>query len=449
MTTSPVLVGRLRDDHDFRRYWLARLVSVTGTLITSVAMPVLVYRITGSPGLTALTTTLEALPYVLVGLVAGAVADRFDRQRLMVAADTVNVVVVGSVPVAWWLGHLTIPHILLAAFLVQAVFTFFDGANFGALPVLVGRERVGEANAAIWGVGGVIDLVGPAAAGAALAVLHPADLLAIDALSYVASALLVRAIRRQMSSPRGAGGTDGTGDAWGLTGPYAGLAGLRPGAGRLNLAEIGGDVREGLGFLVHHVGVRTQTAIGTLQSAAGAGFMALFVPWADRVLRVGSSGWRFGLLYSVWGIGGILAASLSSRLLVRLGAARVTLLAMPVSAAAGVAATLVDSWVAAASILALWGVAYQLVIINAVTYRQTVTPEHLLSRVNTSARMISWGVGWSLGALAAGALSQVVPVRTAMLTVVCCGVLAAGLGWASPLRHEKVATATSPPAPTC
>ncbi|WP_295698704.1 MFS transporter [Lapillicoccus sp.] len=436
MTAAPVLVGRLRDDPDFRRYWLARLVSVTGTIITAVAMPVLVYRITGSPGLTALTTTLEALPYVVVGLVAGAVADRFDRQRLMVAADLVNVVVVGSVPVAWWLGHLTVAHILLAAFLVSAIFTFFDGANFGALPVLVGRERVGEANAAIWGVGGVIDLVGPAAAGAALAVLHPADLLAVDALSYAASALLVRGIRRAMSSPR----VRGSGGIPGPSGSYAG--GSAGSDARLALAEMGSDVREGLSFLVHHVGVRTLTLIGTLQSAAGAGFMALFVPWADRVLHVGSLGWRFGLLYSVWGIGGILAASLSSRLLVRLGAARVTLIAMPVSAAAGIAATLVDSWVAAAAILVLWGVAYQLVIINAITYRQTVTPEHLLSRVNTTARMISWGVGWSLGALAAGALAQVVAVQTAMLALAGCGVLAVVIGWASPLRHGTPVDAT-------
>ena len=64
-TTAP---GRLRADPDFRRYWTARLTSLTGSLVTAVAMPVLVYRISGSPGLTALTTTLEALPYLLFGL---------------------------------------------------------------------------------------------------------------------------------------------------------------------------------------------------------------------------------------------------------------------------------------------------------------------------------------------------------------------------------------------
>lgn len=411
---APGIEGRLRDDRDFRRYWLSRVVSVTGTVVTAVALPVLVYRLTGSPTLTALTTTLEALPYVVVGLLAGALADRVDRQRLMVAADAVNVVAVGSIPVAWWLGQLSVAHVLVAAFVVQAVFTVFDGANFGALPVLVGRARVAEANAAVWGVGGVIDLVGPAAAGALLAALHPATLLAADAVSYAVSAVLVGGVHRTMSSAREASGP------------------LRPG-------QMVADVRDGLGFLVRHVRVRTLTLMGALQSAAGAGFMALFVPWADRVLRVGTSGWRFGLLYSVWGLGGIVAAALSARLQSRYGAARVTLWAMPASALAGIGACLATSWVAACVILVAWGVAYQLVLVSGITYRQTVTPERLLSRVNTTARMLAWGVGWSLGALAAGALARVVPVRTAMLTLAFATVVGAALGWLSPLRHDDPA----------
>ncbi len=414
--------GRLRDDRDFRRYWLSRVVSVTGTVVTAVAMPVLVYRLTGSPTLTALTTTLEALPYVVVGLLAGALADRLDRQRLMVAADVVNVVAVGSVPLAWWLGHLAVAHVLVAAFVVQTGFTVFDGANFGALPVLVGRARVAEANAAVWGVGGVIDLVGPAVAGALLSVVHPAVLLAADAVSYAVSAVLVGGIHRALSTSGGSQGSPGS--------PRS--PGTRP---PLRLRELVVDVRHGLDFLVHHTGVRTLTVVGALQSAAGAGFMALFVPWSDQVLRIGTSGWRFGVLYSVWGLGGIAAASLSARLQARYGAARICLWAMPCSALAGVVATLVGSWVWAAVVLIGWGAAYQLVLVSGLTYRQTVTPERLLSRVNTTARMISWGIGWSLGALAAGALAQVVPVRTAMLTLACAGLVGAVVAWLSPLRH--------------
>lgn len=277
-----------------------------------------------------------------------------------------NVGLIASVPVAWWLGVLTVPHVLAAAVLVQAFFTFFDGANFGALPVLVGRDRVGEANAAIWGFGGVLDLLVPAAVGLALAVVHPADLLALDALSYVASALAVRAIRRPLSEARESGPA-------------------------LRLAVVAGDVAEGIRFLWGHRGVRSMTLVGMLQSLAGAGFMGLVVVWCDRVLGIGTSGWRFGLLFSVWGVGGILASVAFPRLLRRTSPARLTLGAIPVSAAAGILVALSQRWHLAAAAMVVWGVAYQLVIMASITYRQQVTPERLLSRVNTGGRMLSWG----------------------------------------------------------
>jgi MFS family permease len=410
-TTAP---GRLRADPDFRRYWTARLTSLTGSLVTAVAMPVLVYRISGSPGLTALTTTLEALPYLLFGLFSGVVGDRLDRKRVMVGADLANVLVIGTVPLAWWLGHLTVAHVLVAGFVAQSLFTFFDGANFGALPVLVGRERVGEANAAIWGVGGLLDLCVPAGVGLALAVLHPADLLVLDALTFLVSALLVRSIGRALSTAR----------------ERAASTGFAVGA-----RSVLADIRDGQRFLWRHAGVRSNTVIGALQSLAGAGFMALAVPWCDRVLGVGTSGWRFGLVFSMWGVGGILAAWLTPRLLRRVGTARLTLLAIPLSAAAGLVVATTTTWLVAVVAMVGWGVTYQLVVINSLTYRQQVTPEHLLSRVNTAGRMLSWGIGWTVGALAAGGLANEWGVRRAMVSIVAVGVLAAAYAWLSPLRR--------------
>ena len=117
----------------------------------------------------------------------------------MVTADLVNAVLVGSIPVAHLLGVLTVVQVLVVAFTVQGVYTFFDGANFGALPVLVGRARVAQANSAVWTASSLIELFVPPLAGLVLAVLNPATLLALDALSFVASALAVRGIVRAMS----------------------------------------------------------------------------------------------------------------------------------------------------------------------------------------------------------------------------------------------------------
>ena len=113
---------------------------------------------------------------------------------------------------------------------------------------------------------------------------------AVDALSFALSAACVAA-----SAP-------GCRRAAGSVPP------LRP---RVLLTEVA----EGLRFLWRHAGVRSQTVIGFLLSLSGAGFMSLSVPYADRLLGVGTSGWRFGLVFAAWGVGGILVAVLTPRLL--------------------------------------------------------------------------------------------------------------------------------------
>ncbi|HKG50257.1 MAG TPA: MFS transporter [Actinomycetales bacterium] len=400
----------LGEDADFRRYFTARLVSLAGAVVTAVAMPVLVYRMSGSPLLTAAVTALEALPYLLIGLLAGALSDRWDRQRVMVSSDLVNAVLIGSVPVAAWLDLLTVPHVLVAAFASQAVFTFFDGANFGALPVLVGRDRVPSANAVVWSAASTVEVVAPPLAATGIAVVGPATLLVVDALSFVASALLVRAIGRALHD----------------TGRERGATTVR---------AVGADVVEGLRFLLAHPGVRTMTFVGTLQSAAGGGFVALMVVWADRVLGIGTSGVRFGVLFGVWGLGGAAAALVLPRLLRLTTPARLCLLAVPMSALLGVLTARAADWRLACLGLAGWSVAYQLVIVNSVSYRQQVTPEPLLGRVNTAGRMLSWGVGWTGGAVVAGALSTRIGVSSALLVMTLLIAPAAVLAWTSPLRR--------------
>jgi hypothetical protein len=415
ITDMPLL--RLRDDPDFRRYWVARSSSLTGSMVTAIALPVLVYRLSGSPFLTALVTALEAAPYLLTGLFAGALADRWNRRRVMVSADLVNAVVIGSVPLAYLAGILTVAQVLVVGFVVQMVFTFFDGANFGALPVLVGRARVAQANAAVWTASSLIELFVPPLAGLLLAVVNPASLLTIDALSFVASAIAVRGIVRAMSEPR------------------TGQQPLRP-------KVLFADIAEGVRYLIGHPGVRTMTIVGSLQSFAGGGFMALMVVWCDRELHIGTSGIRFGLVYGTWGIGGLIAALGLPRLLKRMPPAAITLYAIPVSAVLGIISPLMPNWELAAIALLVWGSAYVLVIVNAVSFRQQVTPENLLGRVNTAGRMLSWGVGWTGGSIVGGVLGSSLGIRPGMVAMGAGGVVAVLVAWTSPLR--RIAAAHDP-----
>jgi MFS family permease len=386
-------------------------VSLAGTSVTLVAFPVVVYSLSRSPLLTALVTALEALPYLLLGLVAGALADRFDRKRVMVAVDLLSAVVLASIPVAYWLDVLTVAHLLVAAFAAAALWVFFDAADFGALPALVGRDRIPAANSAMWSSSTVVETAVPLMAGAAFAVVAPASLIALDALSFLASAYLVRAIARPLSEARET-------------------------AGRLDRSALVADVREGLRFLWDHATVRAMTVVGAAQSISGGAFVGQMVVWADRDLGIREGDWELGVVFSAWGIGVLVASLVVPRLARRVGAARLTLLFLPASTVLAVLTTIAGQWVVGSVAMAAWGVAYMGVVLNTINYRQQVTPERLMSRVNTTGRMLSFGVGWPLGSVLGGAVAQAHGPRAGMLAGAAVLVAGTVYAWLSPLRHR-------------
>jgi MFS family permease len=409
LSTLGAAPGRLRDDPDFRRYWLARMVSQTGGMVTLVAMPVLVYSVTGSSLWTAFVTVAEGLPYLFLGLPAGAYADRLDRRRIMIGADLANAALLASVPAAYALGALSPVHVLVVAFGTHSLFVFFDAANFGALPTLVGRERVGAAMAAVFGSSSVVELVVPALAGVALVVVAPAPMIALDAVGFFASALLIRAIVRPLSD-------------------RARTAAAKP--------RLRADIHAGLRFLWSEPAVRVMTAVGAVQAFAGGAFVGQMVPWGDQVLGIAPTGdGRLGVLFSGWALGGLVASALLPRLLRRFSEARITLLLLPASGGLGVLTCLTEHWLLAAAGLFGWGVAYLLVMMSALTLRQRITPEHLLSRVNATGRMLSFGIGSPVGAFAGGLVATVAGPRAAIVVGAAVLLVAAVLAWFSPLRR--------------
>ncbi len=406
--------GLLLREPDFQRYLAARGLSVFGTIVTLIALPVLVYRLTDSASLTALVAALEATPYLLFGLLAGALGDRWDRRRVMVSSDLLAGLVVTTVPVAHWLDVLTVPHLLAVAFLAPALGVFFDGSTFGALPTLVGRGRIAQANSYVWSLQGAAEVMVPGLVGIALAVMHPATLLLVDAVSFVASAALVASITGRFQEHR------------------------EPPP--LTMRRLGAEIGEGMGYLVRHAGIRSMTIVGFTQCLAGGGFVALMVVWADRQLDIGTQGLRFGLVYGSWAVGGIIASLMLPRILRRgVTPARITLLALPVSAVIGVVTPVWTAWWAGALSLFAWSLFYTTVVVNSISYRQQETPEPLLGRVNTAGRMLSWGLGWTGGAFLAGALAGGLGVRTTMLVMTSFSFVGVAVAWTSPLRAAVVA----------
>ena len=390
--TQIALPARLWRDGDFILFWSARTVSVTGTALSLVALPVLVYQLTGSAALTGVLAATEFLPYLMTGLLAGAIADRVDRRRLMVAMDVLNAVLLASVPVAGMLHRLTAWHVLGVGLLSSAAFVWFDAANFGALPALVGRARLPTAISSVSAAGTVADIGGPALAGVLVATVGAANAVAVDAASYLASAVLLGLVRRRF------GGTeDGTADG----APRSGLW---------------GDIRDGLRYLWRQRLLRAMTLATAGLSVTGGAVMGLTVVYAVRALRVPTDDARIGLLWTAGAAGGLVAALALPRLSGVGTAGRQVLYGLVVNALALVVMSAAPGYLVGMIAMFVYDGSYLFVTLTSITSRQVRTPDHLSSRVNASGRTLG-AAGRPIGALVGGLVATVLPIRYALLAM--------------------------------
>ncbi len=193
---------RLWGNRAFAVFWLARTISFAGTGITTIVLPVLVYRLTGSPAWVASVSAVQVVPYIAFGLLAGVAADRLNRKKIMVACDVTATFLLAPVPVAAALHLLVLAQVLIVALGIATVFVWFDAANFGTLPVLVDRAQLPVAASLIDSSESVALLIAPTIGAALLTVMLPPYALGFDAASYVMSALLLMSVRRPFGRPQ-------------------------------------------------------------------------------------------------------------------------------------------------------------------------------------------------------------------------------------------------------
>ncbi|MGH3796468.1 MAG: MFS transporter [Pseudonocardiaceae bacterium] len=358
--------GALRADPGFRRYLAARVITTAGTLVTAVVLPVLVYRLTWSAAWTAAVVVAEALPHLLLARVVARIAVRLKHGALLFAADLAGAALLTSIPLAWWNGHMSAWHVLAVACAMQVVFLLLAAAHTSALHALVGPELTTAGGSALRGATGLVELMVPPLAGLAVAIVAPAPLLVLDAVSFLVSALLVRGAIRG-----------------------------RPGAPALPKPR---QVRTGLRFLRGNRPSRTLVVAGTLHAAAGAAYLAMLLPWADRQLGVPPSGdARLALLVSCWGLGVIVGRSAAPLLIRRIGPVRLARRALVVALAGGLGVLVCTNWLLAALAGLLWGAAY-IVAVRA-------TMDALGQPARPVARLLWRSVGPVTGAALAGALA--------------------------------------------
>ncbi len=381
-------------DRDARLFAGARVVAVAGAGVSSVALPVLVLERTGSAALTASVTGLQVLPYLVLGLVVGALADRWPRRRIMLCAQAAAALSLLAVPLAGGGGDPSVVIVLTCAVVVSTAFVWFDAAAFGALPAIVGRDHVVDANSVIWTWSTVVGIGGPAVGGLLVATIGPSWTLVVDAASYGVAGLMLLAIRH----------------------PFGPESRTRSG--------LVGDIGEGVRFVRREPVVRALTLAGVFNSVAGGAVTALVVVIAVQRLGLRPDAAEVGLLLAAVAAGGFAGAVGLPRLTRALPLGAVTLAGLSLGMLAILGLAAAPTWPVAAVALAAWSLGHTVVILNGIATRQRLTPDALQGRVNTLARMVAWG-GAPVGAFGAGALAQAADARLAL--AVAALVLVAGL----------------------
>jgi MFS family permease len=382
----------LAQNRDFRVLLTSQGISSLGDGVSFAALPLLVLALTGSGFAMGIVGALQTLPDLFLGMVAGAIADRSDRKRMMFLADLGRAGLTALIPISVALGGPTMAVILLVAAPTSILRSFFLAGYTASVPALVGRSEVGRANSYFEAIYSAGYIIGPAVAGVLAATIGPGPTLAIDALSFALSALGLLFVRRDLRAP-----VD------------------RP--RRRLLTEI----REGIDFIAANPTLRTVILFWGATSILLAPLVTALAVHVTRDLGEPPS--VLGLILASYGVGTVLGSLLTAR---RIGRGRVAEILLGGNLVIGLA--LVGVAVSVATVLQIAaafvaGIAQSMVLVTYITLRTAYSPDDLLGRIGSTARSISLGLQ-PVGLLIGGAL---IDLTTGSTTIALIGVAVAAI----------------------
>jgi MFS family permease len=362
-----------------RGFWTLFSASFLANLadgIFSVALPLMAASITRDPGLVAGVTVAGRLPWLVFALLAGALADRFDRRRTMVLVDAGRAVLLIGLTIAVLTDGATMWLLYLVAFILGCFETMFDTAASSMLPNVVGTDRIVPANSRLMAVELTMNqFVGPPIGGFLVAI-GVATAFGTAAAGYLGALLCLLSLAGSFRAKR--------------TGPPASIR-----------AEIG----EGLTYLVHHRLLRTLAVVVSLMNLPLMAVYSVTVLWIVAPGPLGLDSVGFGLLTTAIAVGTVAGTILAARFERWFGRANLFLANVASLIVIDLVWLLVPNPFAIGIILAATsslGGAFNIVFGS---IRQRIVPNHLLGRVMASFRVISWG-SLPLGALLGGLVGQ-------------------------------------------
>lgn len=368
-----------RPSVDFWKFWAGQTISNLGSSFTDFALPLLIFKLTGSALNLAIASATTFLPYLLFGLPIGAWVDRVDRKRLMIVTDLLRGLVLASIPLLAAFGMLSVWWIYAAGFLTSTLTIGFNAAEFAAIPSLIAHDDTSAGEALVTANGRIqasysaATVAGPLLAGVLVAFLSLPVLLAIDAFSFILSAGSLLLIKQSFN------------------------AGGQPRA----TTSIWQDVTEGLRYVLGHPVLRNISLMMALVNFVGSTVYAQLVLFAKDRLQASDS--QVGVLYSAGSLGVVVLSLAAGPLRKRWSFSTVALGALALQGLLMIGLALTRFYWAALLIWMLCSGLGILFNINTGSLRQAIVPNHLLGRVLSIAGVLAWSaipLGNLLGGLA-------------------------------------------------
>jgi MFS family permease len=398
---------------DFLKFWAGQTISLFGSNITYLALPLTaILLLDATPGQMGILTALEFAPFLLFGLLAGAWVDRLPRRPILIATNVGSALLVASIPIAALAGVLRIEQLYVVGFLTGTCKVLFDVAYMPFLTFLVGREHLVEGNSKMETTSSIAQITGPGLAGALIEALTAPVAIAADALSFLVSALMLGTIRAEEPVP----------------------------PPRDKSRSILGDIKEGLAIVARNPFLRAIAGAACTSNIFDGILSAVYLLYITEELGVASV-W-IGIIFGVGSVGGLLASLLGQRAVRRFGLGTVIIAGMVLG---GVSLLLLPL----AGTLPLGGVVILLLVlqwlrgfgiitynINAISLRQGITPDALQGRVNATGRVIAFS-SLPVGALIGGALGGQIGLGPTVVIAAAGSLLSVLWLFFSPIRFLR------------
>ncbi|GAA4785856.1 MFS transporter [Streptomyces sanyensis] len=378
----------------FRLIWASVVVSGIGSGMRYVALPLLATELTSDPRKVSLVFLAGQLPWPLVMLYAGVVADRFDRRRVMFSVDAGRAVVAAALALVVALGDVTLLVLMLVAALLDLGQRFYAGAWAGIVPVIVAPGIRDRGNSALQGGSVVATLIVGNPVGAILFDVDHTLPLAFDALSFAVAALLIAALRGNFRAYE--------------TQPSA-QRGFRQ------------QAMDGIRLLWGNPVLRRLVLLASLFNLVGAAQIAIAYLFADQDLGLSKTG--FGMLVAAFGIGSLAASVLEERLARAMGKGRLLAMALVAASAAAVGVGLSDSAGLTGVFTALYGASATFWTVTVTTVRQGLVSAEFMSRATMTHKTFVRAAA-SLGAASGGLVAHALGLRSVLF--IGAGLLLAG-----------------------